>query len=103
MSLITVKFLPDAISARFQLPGDSVELSRQLRDQGAYAQVGTFTSPSNGEAAADMVWRIITDPDLVDYRFQLLGGARDMRAGDIVEVDNTVWLRNASGWYWYSV
>jgi hypothetical protein len=103
MALINLKYLSDQHSALFALPGDHQALSRQLLDQGAYVSQGEFLTSSEGQQAADLIWKIFNRPDLDSQRQQLFPQARPPRPGDIVQVDQTVWLRTGPGWLWYNL
>jgi len=97
MSQITIKLAPSELMGEFysrKLPIDLIA----LRNIMLYKDVGAFEVDAVGEAAAEEVFDLTNNPSRQFERDLLYGRGRSVSVGDMIAVDDSLFLCAPTGW-----
>ena len=97
MSQITIKLAPSELMGEFysrKLPTEMIA----LRNIMLYKDAGAFEVAAVGEAAAEEVFDLTNNPDRQGERELLYGRGRSVSVGDMIAVDDDLFLCAPMGW-----
>ena len=98
MTVVRIMLVNPVHLSDFYFTKDSVQLAKNLMENGDYVDMGTLSVDQKGDAAAEEMFDLTNNPSRQEERKRLYGEHRSLSVGDIVGVDGQAYLCTSNGW-----